>query len=57
MKKDTLPKITKKKKFNTQKFITLAKRVRKYFEEEKEYLQKKKLENEDNKTSRFSFES
>ena len=41
MKKDTLPKITKKKKFNTQKFITLAKRVRKYFEEEKEYLQKR----------------
>lgn len=41
-----LPKVSKKKKIDIKKFEALAKRVKRYFEDEKEeYLKKKRDEN------------
>lgn len=51
-----LPVIKKKKKINLKEFVTLAKRVRKYFEEEEEYLRKQRKD-EYNNPSRFSVDS
>lgn len=45
MKNDTLPVVKKKKKINLKKFEALAKRVKKSFQEEEEYLIKKRNEN------------
>ncbi len=47
---EKLPTPTKKKKIDIKKFISLAKRVKKTFEEEEEYLKK----HENTPSSRFS---
>lgn len=41
MKKNRLPEVKDKKKINVKKFESLAKKIKKYFEEEDEYLRKK----------------
>lgn len=48
MNKNTLPEVKNKKKIDVKKFVSLAKKVKKYFEEEEEYLKKK----DENRTSR-----
>ena len=40
MKSESLPKITKKKKIDIDKFEKLAMRVKKYFEEEEKYMER-----------------
>ncbi|MBI4097385.1 MAG: hypothetical protein HY428_03140 [Candidatus Levybacteria bacterium] len=46
----------KKKKMNLKEFVALAKRVRKYFEEEEEYLRRQKT-NENSNSSGFLIDS
>lgn len=48
-----LPKITTKKKINVAKFKELADKVKKQFEEEAEYLEKKAPKDENNNSARF----
>lgn len=48
-----LPKISKKKKIDLKKFVTLAKKVRKSFEEEEKYLEKRMRRYEDNNSAGF----
>lgn len=48
--KETLPKISRKKKIDIDKFEKLAKRIKRYFEEEERYLEKVKR-NENSNTS------
>ncbi len=48
-----LPKVSKKKKIDLKKFVLLAKKVRKSFEEEEKYLEKKARRYEDNNSIGF----
>lgn len=48
MNKNTLPEVKNKKKIDVKKFVSLAKKVKKYFEEEEKYLKEKN----DNRASR-----
>ncbi len=48
-----LPKVSKKKKINIEKFVTLAKKVRKSFEEEEKYLEKQTRRYEDHNSIGF----
>lgn len=48
-----LPKITKFKKINKKKFVSLAKRVKRYFEEEEKHLEKTRRRNENNNSGGF----
>lgn len=45
MPKEPLPIVKNKKKIDEKKFTALAKKIKKYFEEENEYLDKKRNEN------------
>ncbi len=47
------PKVEKRKKIDVKKLEQLAKKVRKYFEEEDIYMQKRNLRYGNNKTTRF----
>lgn len=49
----SLPIIKQKKKIDLQKFVSLAKRVKKSFEEETKYLEEKAEKNENNNSARF----
>lgn len=48
-----LPIIKKKKKIDLKKFVSLAKKVKKSFEEEEKYLEKKMRRNENNNSTGF----
>lgn len=48
-----LPIVKKKKKIDLKKFVSLAKRVKKSFEEEEKYLEKKMRRNENNNSTGF----
>ncbi|MDO8658728.1 MAG: hypothetical protein Q7K55_08355 [Candidatus Levybacteria bacterium] len=48
-----LPKVSKKKKIDLKKFVLLANKVRKSFEEEEKYLEKKTRRDENNNSVRF----
>lgn len=52
-----LPKVEKRKKINVKKLEQLAKKVRKYFDEEARYMQERNLRYGDNKTTKFIFPS
>lgn len=49
----SLPKPKKKKKIDLKKFVTLAKKVRKSFEEEEKYLEEQSRRYEDNHSAGF----
>lgn len=48
-----LPKASSKKKINIEKFKVLAEKVKKHFEEEADYLEKKAPKDENNNSTRF----
>ena len=48
-----LPKVSKKKKIDLKKFVLLAKKVRKSFKEEEEYLEKQARRYENNNSAGF----
>lgn len=48
-----LPKVSKKKRIDLKKFVLLAKKVRKSFEEEEKYLEKKIRRDENNNSAGF----
>lgn len=48
-----LPKVSKKKKIDLKKFVLLANKVRKSFEEEEKYLEKKTRRDENNNSAGF----
>lgn len=48
-----LPEIKNKKKIDPERFIKRAKELKKYFQEEKAYLRKKELEDENILSGRF----
>ena len=48
-----LPKVPKKKKIDLKKFASLAKKVRKSFEEEEKYLEERVRKNENNNSPRL----
>ncbi len=51
----TLPKVKNKKLIKTNEFAKVAKKVKKSFDEEKTYVCKKGLKNEDYLRSRFTY--
>lgn len=54
---NTLPKINKKKRIEAKRFEALAKKVKKYFEEEVSYIRNKNADYGNNQTSRFTISS
>lgn len=48
-----LPVVAKKKKIDIKKFIMLAKKVKRSFEQEEEYLKSKTAHDENHNSSRF----
>lgn len=55
--KNQLIRIEKKKKINLKKFLELANRVKKIFEEEEEYLERQRTNNAHNQASGVLFDS